>query len=219
MAGSNYTSVGDLAVGALLLTAVLVVWRRHFRSLVRLLGWQGVALALIPISAGLHSHDLTLTGVGFFLLALRGAAFPWLASRLLRSGGAARDSEPLVNVTAALLTVALLAALGYAVSRPLVRLDPTPAVRAAPVALVVVLIGIFVLITRRRALSQVIGFLMVDNGITALALLTTAGVPLIVELGASLDILLAVLILQALSGRMRLKFGDIDLDDLRELHD
>jgi hydrogenase-4 component E len=60
---------------------------------------------------------------------------------------------------------------------------------------------------------------MLDNGIAALAFLTTAGVPLIVEFGASLDILLAVLVLQILSGRMRVKFGGTDLDELRELRD
>jgi hydrogenase-4 component E len=58
-----------------------------------------------------------------------------------------------------------------------------------------------------------------DNGITAVAFLTTSGVPLIVELGVSLDVLLAVLVLQVLTARMRAAFGDTDLDDLRELRD
>jgi hydrogenase-4 component E len=83
----------------------------------------------------------------------------------------------------------------------------------------VVLTGVFMLVTRRRALSQVVGFLMLDNGIAALAFLLTAGVPLIVELGASLDVLLAVLVLQILTGRMRIKFGRTDLDELTELRD
>ena len=109
--------------------------------------------------------------------------------------------------------------LAYAVARPLVDLDPTPATRAAPAALAVILTGIFVLISRRRALSQVVGFLLMDNGITAVAFLTTAGVPLVVELGASLDLLFAVLVLQVLAGRLRLAFGSADLDELRELHD
>jgi hydrogenase-4 component E len=82
-----------------------------------------------------------------------------------------------------------------------------------------VLIGFFVLVTRRRALSQLVGFLLMDNGITAVGFLTTSGVGLIVELGVSLDVLLAVLVLQILSTRMRETFGDTDLDELRELHD
>jgi hydrogenase-4 component E len=83
----------------------------------------------------------------------------------------------------------------------------------------VVLIGFLALITRTRAVSQVVGFLLIDNGITLIAFLTTTGVPLVVELGVSLDVLLAVLVLQVLTGRMRVAFGDTDLDELRELAD
>jgi hydrogenase-4 component E len=82
-----------------------------------------------------------------------------------------------------------------------------------------VLIGFFVLVTRRRALSQLIGFLLMDNGITAVGFLTTTGVGLIIELGLSLDVLLALLVLQVLTGRMQTAFGNTDLDELRELHD
>jgi hydrogenase-4 component E len=100
-----------------------------------------------------------------------------------------------------------------------VELDPSPATRALPVGLAVVLIGFFTLVTRRRALSQVVGFLLLDNGITAVAFLAASGVPLIVELGVSFDVLLAVLVLQILTTRMRAAFGRTDIDDLRELRD
>jgi hydrogenase-4 component E len=87
------------------------------------------------------------------------------------------------------------------------------------VGVAVVLIGFFALVTRRHALSQLVGFLLMDNGITAVGFLTTAGVGLLVELGVSLDVLLAVLVLQVLTSRMRQAFGATDLDQLRELHD
>ena len=73
--------------------------------------------------------------------------------------------------------------------------------------------------TRRRALSQVVGFLLLDNGIAATAFLVTAGVPVIVELAVSMDLLLVVLVLQVLTARLRAAFGDTDLDDLRQLRD
>jgi hydrogenase-4 component E len=76
-----------------------------------------------------------------------------------------------------------------------------------------------VLVTRRKAVTQVVGFLLLDNGIAVVAFLATAGVPLVVELGVALDVLLAVLILQVLTTRMLAKFGALDLDQLRELHD
>jgi len=117
------------------------------------------------------------------------------------------------------LITAGLTVLAYAVTRPIIALDPTEATRAVPAAFAVILIAVFVMVSRRRALSQAVGFLMLDNGIAATGFLITAGVPLIVELGASLDALFAVLVLGVLTGRMRRAFGDTDLDQLRELRD
>jgi hydrogenase-4 component E len=219
MSDSTYTTLLQLSVSVLLLSAVLVVWRREFSALVRLLAVQGLALAAIPLIRGWHNSDWTLIGLAVGVAVLRGAVLPAVLRRLLRRGGEVRESEPLVNTTASLLAVAGLTIVAYGVSRPVVALDSNPGTRAAPAALAVVLTGIFVLISRRRALSQMVGFLLMDNGIAAVAFLTTAGVPLVVELGASLDLLFIVLVLQILGGRLRLAFGATDLDELRELRD
>jgi hydrogenase-4 component E len=133
--------------------------------------------------------------------------------------GTERESRPVAGVAAALLAAAALTLLAFAVSRPLVRLDPAPAVQALPVGLAAVLIGFFALATRRRAAAQAAGFLLLDNGVTATAFLAASGVPLIVELGVSFDLLLAVLVLRLLTARLRETFGTTDTDELRELHD
>ena len=219
MTSPGFTTALDLAAGALLLLAVLIVWRRGLRGMVTLLGVQGAALGLIPILTGAHTGDALLIGVGAGVLVLRALVIPGLLVRLLAGDTPPRETAPSVNTTASLLAAALLTILAFAASRSLVALEPTAAVRAAPMGLAVVLLGIFVLVTRRRALSQVVGFLLCDNGITAVAFLLTAGVPLAVELGASLDVLLAVIVLQILGGRMRVKFGGTHLDELRELHE
>ena len=219
MSTQTYTVWLGLSVSGLLLSAVLIVWRRSLRTLIRLLAVQGVALAGIPLVSGWHRGDWTLIAVGIEVLVLRAGVLPALMRRLLLRDDAVRETEPVVNTTASLLAVAALTILAYAVSRPVVALDPSAASRSTPAALAVVLTGIFVMVARRRALSQVVGFVLVDNGITAIAFLTTAGVPLIVELGASLDIVFAVLVLQILAGRLRIAFGGTDLDGLRELRD
>ncbi|TDC88185.1 hypothetical protein [Actinomadura sp. 7K507] len=214
-----YVQLLDLACGAFLLAGVLVLWRRDLAAIVRLFALQGAALAFLVAVLGVHEGEAEVIALAAGLGLLRAVALPWLLRRAMAAGGGGRETDPRVNVAASLVIAALLALLAYAVSRPVVALDPVPAVQAVPVALTVVLIGFFVLVTRRRALSQVVGFLLIDNGITAVAFLTTSGVPLIVELGVSLDVLLAVLVLQVLTARMRAAFGDTDLDDLRELRD
>ncbi|MCV7077159.1 hypothetical protein [Mycobacterium szulgai] len=220
MTDLDYVGVLDLAPGGLVLAAVLIVWRRDLRSIVRLLAAQGVALAAIPMILGVHNHDWELIGIGLALFALRAVMLPWLLARALGAEQTEqREATPLVNTTASLLIAAALTMVALAVTRPVVNLARGPATSAAPAGLAVVLIALFVMVTRRHAISQAAGFLMLDNGIAATAFLLTAGVPLIVELGASLDALFAVIVLGVLTGRLRRMFGGTDLDRLQRLRD
>lgn len=210
----------DLTAGAVLLTAVLVLWRRELTVVVRLFAVQGVALATMIGVVAAAEGSAQLWAVAAGVLLLRAGVLPHLLRRALAGSTAERrETRPLVNVASSLLAAALLTLLAVAVSPPLVALAPSPATAAIPVGLAVVLIGFFVLVTRRRAVSQLIGFLLMDNGITAVGFLTTAEPGLVVELGVSLDLLLAVLVLGVLTGRIRAAFGNTDLDELRELHD
>lgn len=213
-----YIQLLNLAAGAFLLAAVLVLWRRELVVIIRVFAVQGAALAALVGVLAAHENSLELAIVAAGVLLLRAGVLPALLRRAL-GGDSLAETSPLVNVSASLLAAAALTMIAYAVSQPLVDLAPTPATHAIPLGLTVVLIGFFVLATRRRAVSQLVGFLLVDNGITAIGFLATSGVPLVVELGVSLDVLLAVLVLQILTTRMRTTFGDTDLDELRELRD
>ncbi|GLZ27899.1 hypothetical protein Lesp02_00890 [Lentzea sp. NBRC 105346] len=220
MSETLYVQLLDLACGGLLLTAVLVLWRRELAVIIRVFAVQGAALAALVAVLATREGSAELWAVAVGVLVLRAGVLPHLLRRALAGAGEARrETRPLVNVAASLLAAAVLTLLAYAVSQPLVALSPSAATQAIPVGVTVVLIGFFVLVTRRRALSQLVGFLLMDNGITAVGFLTTAGVGLVVELGVSLDVLLAVLVLQILTSRMRETFGDTDLDELRELRD
>jgi hydrogenase-4 component E len=216
----NFATLIDFAAGGLTLAAVLIVWRRDLRSIVRLLAWQGGALAVIPIVRGIHENDAALVCVGAAVLALRAVALPWLLTRALAAEPQAqREATPLVNTATSLLITAVLTVVAFAITRPLVELDASATTNAVPAAFAVVLIALFVMTTRRHAVSQAAGFLMLDNGIATAAFLLTAGVPLIVELGASLDVLFAVIVIGVLTGRLRRAFGGADLDQLQELRD
>ena len=220
MTDNNFSVLVDLAAGGMLLAAVLIVWRRGLAAIIRLLGWQGVALAAIPVLRGVYDGDGALIGVGVAVLVLRGAILPRLLARAVGAEPQAhREATPLVNTATSLLITAVLTLAAFAATRPLVSLQPAATTTAVPAATAVVLIALFVMVTRRHAVSQAAGFLMLDNGIAATAFLLTAGVPLIVELGASLDVLFAVIVIGVLTGRLSRIFGGADLDALRELHD
>ncbi len=248
MTGNSYVELLNLACGALLATAVLILWRRQLSSIIRWFAAQGVALAVLVAILATRGHDAELGVVAAAVLVLRAGLLPWLLRRALaraamegnddggsqarsqsvsgigdmvrpRTAAAQRETRPLVNVTASLLAAAVLTLLAFAVSQPLTALSPSPASRAIPIGVAVVLIGFFALVTRRRAISQLAAFLLMDNGITAVGFLTTASTSLIIELGVSLDVLLAAAVLQVLTSRLREAFGDTDLDELKELHD
>lgn len=213
---SAYANGIDLAAGAVLLTAVLIVWRRDLPALIRLLAVQGLALASIPVLQGSHDHDWRLIVAGLAAGAVKGVLLPWLLRRVAADE---RESTPMVNTAAGLLVAAGLIVAAFAAARPLIALDGGPETRAASAGLAVVFLGVLVMVSRRRAVSQAVGFLVLDNGIAATGFLLTGGVGLVVEFGASLDVLFAALILGVLAGRMRRSLGDTDLDQLRELRD
>jgi hydrogenase-4 component E len=220
MPETTYTQFLQLFAGVLLLCAVLIVWRRSLGAHIRLLATQGWALAGLVATLGLHEHSTELLAVSVLVAALKGVVLPAVLARTTASERTrAREETPLLNTTSALLAVSFLTMLAYLVSRPVSALGSTVAVDAVPVGVAMALFGFLVLSTRRHAVSQLIGFLLLDNGIATVAFLTAGGVPLVVELGVSLDVLLVVLILQVLTSRIRTEYGDADLDDMTELRD
>lgn len=216
---STFVQLLDLAAGLVLVCAFVVLWRRSLTAVVRALALQGVALAAVAALLGLHEHELEPLLVAVLILAVKGGVVPALLRAIVRADDDAREIEPLVNVSASLIAGALLTLVAYAVTRDLVALAPAPETRALPIGVAVVLVGLFVAVSRRKAVMQIVGFLLLDNGIALVALLATSGVPLLVELGVTLDVLLVVLILQVLTARMRRTFGAMDLDHLQELRD
>jgi hydrogenase-4 component E len=219
MSDTLFVQLLDLTVGLVLVCAFVVLWRRGLVAIVHALTVQGVALAAVAFLLGVHAHHTELIVAAALVLVLKGVVLPGVLLRMIRDSDEAREVEPFVNVTASLLAAAGLTLLAYATTRDVVALDPSPETAAIPIGIAVALIGFFVLATRRKAVTQIVGFLLLDNGIALVAFLATAGVPLIVELGVALDVFLAVFILQVLTTRMRAKFGVTDLNQLRELRD
>ncbi len=211
--------VVELAAGVVLAGAVLALWRKDLRALISVLALQGAALSTLAAVLAVHDGDVGLGVVAGVVLLAKGLVIPGLLARVVRADPGSRETAPLMNVPASLVTAAVLVVLSYLVSGRLTTLFPDALTRLAPLGLATVLVGFFVLVTRRKAVSQIVGLLLVDNGVALVAFLLTAGVPLLVELGASLDVLLVVVVLQVLATTMRARFGHVDLDQLRELHD
>jgi hydrogenase-4 component E len=219
MSGSSFSTTLTLAVGAVLVCAVTAVWLGSVRSLIRVVAAQGVALGLVALVLGVHQRDAGLIATAAVVLLIKGVAMPLLLTRASAGGVLGRESRPLVNVPASLVASAVLIVVAFASARGVAHFVGTTAGALVPVGVATLLIGFFVLVARRRPLSQMVGLLLVDNGIALVAFLCTAGVPFLIELGVSLDVLLGVVVLMVLAQRLRTEFGELDLDELQELHD
>jgi hydrogenase-4 component E len=131
--------------------------------------------------------------------------------------GDEQELRPYVNTATSVLIAGLLVLFAYAVSRPVVALSHLPTRAGMPLALSLVFVSLFVIASRKKALTQVIGFLMLENGIALLAVLGTYGIPLVVEIGVFLDLLLGFIVMQLVIYRIRETFESLDVDQLGRL--
>lgn len=213
------SSTVTLAAGAVLVCAVTVLWLSSVRAVVRAVAVQGVALGGVALTLGVQLGDAGLIATAAVVLALKGVAVPVFLSKAAGSGALDRERRPLVNIPASLVVSAALIVLAFAAARGVAAFVGTTTGALVPVGVATLLLGFFVLVSRRRPIFQMVGLLLIDNGIALVAFLCTAGVPFLIELGVSLDVLLGVVVLMVLAQRLRSEFGDLDLDALQELHD
>jgi hydrogenase-4 component E len=209
----------DLAVGLSLVCGYVALWRRGLVAIVKALAVQGASVAVVAMLMGIYEGHVQAVVAAGLVLVVKAIVIPRVLVGVVHRTLEYREVEPLVNIPTSLLAGALTTVIAFIAGRHLVALDATPATRGVPVGLAVMLLGFLLLVFRRKAVTQVVGFLMLENGVALVAFLTTAGLPLIVELGGALDLLMAVLVLQVLARRILRQFGATDLNQLVNLRD
>ena len=209
-------AVNVLAFLALGLTILLIV-RTRLEGQVRVFGLQSFVLAVLCALIALYSGSLELFGVGVALAAVKVVMIPRVLNRAVANIGLARVAAPYLGTAPALIICGALTIIAFYVMTPIAASNPLPTADAIPLAFAGVLIGFFIMVNRRRAVTQILGFLMLENGIFLLALLATYGVPFIVEMGVFLDLLVAVLIMEVFVYRIKDNFDSIDVGELGKL--
>lgn len=205
------------AVAALLLgTTFLVVAGRRLASSVRLVAFQSLLIALFTALAGLATGDRGMIFAAMLVLVVKALAVPSFLFRIIRRIGADRQAELTVNTTWSLILSGGVAMVAYRAASRLAT-DDLLTRAILPVALAMLMTGLFVMISRRTALMQVVGLLVLENGLFLTALAMTEGMPLLVELGISFDLLVAGIVLGVLVYRIHDTFESIDVNRLRSL--
>ena len=214
---SAFSQICVLGSSLVLLTGLILLWRRGVTAYITAFMWQSIVLALVTAVVARFGEVRELYWVAAGLFLLKGVAIPRLLKRMERRFPAERELEPYVNTATSMLVAGLLVLFGYAVTRPFVALSQLPTRAGMPLAMGLVLVSLFVVISRKKALTQVIGFLMLENGLALLAVLGTYGIPFIVEIGVFLDVLMGFLVMQIFVYRIHETFDTIDVEQLNRL--
>ena len=179
-----------LCAAGMLVTAYLMVGQKALFVAIRLYGLQSMLLGAVALTMGLADHRFHLFTGAALTIGLKGVLIPWFLG----------------------LTV-----VGYRVSTGLADGGHGVTHHVIGVSLSMLLMGLFMMVTRRKAVTQILALLTVENAVFLVALGATSGMPLVVELGISFDVILAVLVLGILVHRIAERFESMDVSRLSKL--
>ena len=211
------THVSDLLLLLVVLTDFWVLGTTRLSSTIRAAAFQGALLAALPIA--LHpGFFIHIIGLGIGTLVVKTIVLPTFLHRAIREASVRREVEPVIGFTASLCLGAVAVALSFAIAQRL----PLPESQTAllvPVALATLIVGLIVLTTRSKALTQVVGYLILENGIYVFGLSQAERVPFLVDLGVLLDVFVGVFIMGIVVFHINREFDSLDSTRLTELSD
>jgi hydrogenase-4 component E len=211
------TQVLHLCAALLLLASFAMLAQRRILSLVNLFAMQGVLLTLSTAVVAHVSGAEHLYVSAALSLLLKALLLPWILHRLIERLAVRFDTETLINIPSTMLIGILVVVFAFTLAQPISQLSSAVTRSTLGVALAMVLLSFLMMITRRKAVSQVIGFLAMENGLFFAATSATYGMPMVVELGVALDVLVGTLILGVFFFQIREQFDSLDLHHLEQL--
>ncbi|MDD5299766.1 MAG: formate hydrogenlyase [Gallionella sp.] len=209
----------NLLASVLLLIAFAMLSQRRILSLINLFAMQGLVLALSTFVVAYSTAQHHLYYSAALTLLLKVLVLPWLLHRLIRKLNVRWDVETLINIPTTMLVGIVLVIFAFNLAAPISQLSESITRGLIGIALASVLLSLLMMITRRKAISQVVGFLAMENGLFFAATSATHGMPLVVELGIALDVLVATFIFGIFFFQLRETFDSLDITHMEKLKD
>jgi hydrogenase-4 component E len=207
----------NLLAALLLLIAFAMLSQRRIQSLIYLFAWQGLILAVNSGVVAWSTGQTHLYYSAVVTLALKVAAIPLILLWLIRRLNVLWDVETLINIPATMLAGIVLVVFAFNLALPISEVAGTITRSTLGIAIAIVLISFLMMLTRRKAVPQVIGFLAMENGLFFAATSATYGMPMVVELGIALDVLIGMLIVGIFFFQVRGAFDSLDLRHMERL--
>lgn len=210
-------SLMDLIVMALVLTDLGVLGSSRLGVYVRLAAFQGLIVGLLPVLVGRADAETLAVAAG--TIGVKSLLFPWLLARIIRDYQARRELQPFLGYSASV--VLGVAALGASlwISRRLPAPEPGVHRLLMPAALFSMFAGLILIVTRRKAVTQVLGYLVMENGIYVAGMVLVPHATFLVELGVLLDLFVGIFLMGIMIFHIQREFDHIDTDRLTTLRD
>jgi hydrogenase-4 component E len=209
----------DSVLVCIILMNLLLVASSRLSACIRIVAFQGIVVGFLPLVV--HARPL-LADMAFFIvtaISLKGFIFPWLLSRALRSANVRREVEPFVGYPMSMLIYILTLMISFWLSSRLPMPLPVFSTLVVPVSFATIFCGFFIIISRAKALTQVLGYLVIENGIYVFGTALLLEQPVLVELAILLDIFVAVFVMGIAIFHISREFDHIDTRRLSELKD
>jgi hydrogenase-4 component E len=213
------TQFVNLLGALLLILAFAMISQRRILSLIHLFTLQGATLVLATGVVGYVTAQPHLYVSAAITFVLKVLLIPWLLHRVIDRLQIRWDVETLINIPTTMLIGIGVVIFAFNLAIPISQLSSTLASGTLGIALACVLLSFLMMITRTKAIPQVIGFLAMENGLFFAATAATYGMPMVVELGIALDVLIGVLILGVFMFQIREQFDSLDIRHLETLKD
>ncbi|MEF8727591.1 MAG: formate hydrogenlyase [Accumulibacter sp.] len=207
----------NLLASILLMLAFAMISQRRILSLIHLFTAQGAVLVAATLVVGYATQQPHLYLSAGMTLVLKVVLIPLLLHRLIARLDVRWDVETLINIPTTMIIGIALVIFAFDLALPISRLSASVARATLGIALACVLLAFLMMITRSKAVPQVIGFLSMENGLFFAATSATYGMPMVVELGIALDVLVGILILGVFMFQIREQFDSLDISHLEKL--
>jgi len=211
------TQIADQILVFALLLNFVVLGTSRLAVAVRVVAMQGIVLGLLP--AILHNFSIHLSLITLGMVSVKGFIIPLLLNRALSRLGSKRESNPFLGYLPTLVVGGICTALSFVFAGRLPLAPEHQGLMIVPAAISTLLAGLLVIVTRRKAVSQVIGYLLLENGIFIFGQLLSTAMPFMVEAGVLLDLLVGIFVMGIIIGHIRAEFSSVDTSRLTSLRD
>jgi hydrogenase-4 component E len=211
------SSAVNLLAGVFLLSALFAALQRRTAGAIQGYAWNSRSLGGIALVVAAATHARHIWVAAALILALKGFLIPKLLQRTLARLRARDEAAPFVSASTAMLLCGALVVIAFNETRQLFGTGNTIIAACLPISVAVALVGLLQMVSHREALAQVVGLVLMENAIFLAAVSLTYGMPLVVEMGVLLDVLVGVALLGLFVGRIEESFATGDTSQLRSL--